>query len=32
MDKLLDVVFDNADAAHLQHLISKSYAERHGLG
>ena len=27
MDKLLDVVFDNADAAHLQHLISKSYAE-----
>ena len=31
MDKLLDVVFDNADAAHLQHLISKSYAEHMAL-
>lgn len=31
MDKLIDLVFDNADGAHLQHLVSKSYAEHEAL-
>lgn len=31
MDKLIDLVFDNADKAHLEHLASKSFAEHEAL-
>lgn len=32
MDALLDVVFDNADTAHRQHLASERFAEHEALG
>ena len=32
MDKLLELVFKDADDAHIQHLASESYAEHVALG
>ena len=32
MNRLLDVVFTNADSAHRQHLASESFSEHEALG
>lgn len=32
MDKMIDTVFKHADQAHIQHLVSESYAEHMALG
>lgn len=32
MNKLLDLVFENAEAAHRQHLVSLKYSEHMALG
>jgi len=32
MDEVIDQVFDDADTAHKQHLLSESFAEHESLG
>ena len=32
MDQLIDLIFDDADAAHRQHLATESFSEHEALG
>jgi hypothetical protein len=32
MDEIIDLVFDDADSAHVEHLLSESYAQHEALG